>query len=65
MTTGKRYVCFACIAVAALLLGAAQTQAQQDNDKADPIQAAKHTAKTADKADLRLIRVAVLDFDVL
>ena len=64
MITYRRSVCVACIAIAALLLGVAQARAQEkDTPAAAP--SAKSTTEAADKADLRAIRVAVFDFDVL
>ena len=63
MITCKRSICVACIAIAALL-GAAQARAQPE-DKPAAIQTARSVTKAADKADLRAIRVAVFDFDVL
>ena len=63
MITYRRSVCVACIAIAALL-GAAQARAQpEDNPAAAP--SAESMTEAADKANLRAIRVAVFDFDVL
>ncbi|HUT61505.1 MAG TPA: CsgG/HfaB family protein [Phycisphaerae bacterium] len=64
MITYRRSVCVACIAAAVLLLGMAQARAQEkDTPAAAP--SAKSTTEAADKANLRAIRVAVFDFDVL
>ena len=63
MITYRRSVCVACIAIAALLLGMARARAQQE-DKPAAAQT-ESTTEAADKADLRAIRVAVFDFDVL
>ena len=63
MITYRRSVCVACIAIAALL-GAAQARAQPE-DKPAAAQTAESTTEPIGKADLRAIRVAVFDFDVL
>ena len=52
MITSKRCVCVACVAIAGLLLGARQLPAEE-------------AGKPAAEANLRPIRVAVFDFDVL
>ena len=52
MITSKRCVCVACVAIAGLLLGARQLPAEEAD-------------KPAAEANLRPIRVAVFDFDVL
>ena len=63
MITYRRSVCVACIAIAALL-GVAQARTQEEDTPA-AAPSAESMTEAADKADLRAIRVAVFDFDVL
>lgn len=60
----RRVTITVAFAIVALLLGAGQLWAQQ-NDKPPASQPAVSTTKPATKAEVRDIRVAVFDFDVL
>jgi len=65
MTISTRFIDVACLAIAALLLGTAQAQALQVDVKPPATPAAESPTRPVGKADLRTIRVAVFDLDVL